>query len=70
MSKIVRVLHKVDKEVIGNNGSCYTPIPEDIAEDTNLTIGEGCTVAKVETKHGLALMVWADDQPPAEREEL
>ncbi|WP_207587082.1 hypothetical protein [Halomontanus rarus] len=66
MVKIVRVLHKVAKQIVGNNGVSYGPLPEDIAEDTNLTVGADCTIAKVETKHGLAVMIWADDQPPAD----
>ena len=63
---IVRVIRKTDKKIIENNGVAYGPIKQEWADWTNLTPDSPCTAAIVETKHGLALMFWADEQPQLE----
>jgi hypothetical protein len=61
--EIVRVLDTESFSVLDHNGVARTTILENWAEQANLTPGENCTIALVHTKHGLAYMVWADNQP-------
>ena len=66
MSIIVRKLKDDEFTVLNHNGTARTTIPDDWAEWTNLKPGTDCTIALVLTKHGLAYMVWSDEQPQLE----
>lgn len=66
MNKMVRVIRTLKRKVLDENGSARAPIYEDESDHTNLKPGADCNGAVVKTKHGIALMFWADDQPKIE----
>lgn len=60
---MVNIIDKIKDTIKNANGTSRATIPERWANMANLEPEANCTTALVNTKHGLAFMVWADNQP-------